>query len=480
MELPSNESSNSRVRRFFGHPFMRFIRAAMVGVLGAWLAVIIWNGVGGHLNVIDVKASFYPAFDGKTQVKVPPFGFISADTHSGPVRLDIRVEQIYIEKTVRWLEKQTPQKETIADFEEQVKRLSVRLVKGTIVVAAIGALAASILLAAGWRYALLGTLVGILSVTVPVGVAVKTYRVSAFSSPVYGGEISRAPYLLDIAQQAWRGYEDFADRIPQITDRLASLYRGVQRASANGAEDETRGVRVLLISDLHNNPLAVRYTSELARSYDVGLVLVAGDVSDLGSPLEAELVDSWQQYDVPVVVVTGNHDSQTVLRALEAIPDVSVLEDGKTVQHLGLSIMGFGDPAAARAQVGDVETTPAQIKELVSRIRKHLESSKIPDILMVHNFRAARDVAGEVPYIVTGHSHTPSVRKIQESIVINPGSAGAEGLRYLTAPETPSYTAAVLHFSFDEAQPRLDTVDTIALELPSGDFRVVRENIEDR
>ncbi len=465
------------LRALSAHPAARVFYAVLVGSAGAWLAVAMWGGTSGDFGLISVRASLRPSPAGATVVEIPPFGSISARTHDSPIRLNLQVEQVHISETIRWLRDQRTREEITAVVQGQMRELGRRLAAVTFWLALAGALAASLLLVRGWRYKPVGALAGVLAVAVPLALAVHSYNVEAFRSPRYEGEISRAPYLLDTAQQVWKRYSTAVDLLPRVTERVAGLYKELERGALPQPQDERRYTQALLISDLHNNPVAMRFALSLSRSYHADMVLVTGDISDFGSPLEAETLTAWREFRPPIVAITGNHDSPEIVQALASIPRAKVLENGDVVKRGGISIMGFGDPAAARGGLGAAKYKPGEIDGLARSIRARLAETDPPDVLMVHNFRAASALAGRAPLILTGHSHSPGIRHVKGSVIINPGTTGAAGVRYLSEPKQPAYTAAVLHFAPGEPKPELRMVDIITMRQPSGDFAISRINL---
>jgi predicted phosphodiesterase len=449
----------------------------LVGILGAWVAVLMWHGATTHFAGMTVRAAFTPARSGATVMHLPPFGVISARTHRAPLRLDVEVEQVRVEEAARWIRQHPDRQEVIASAKAEMRRVAMRLVKVTLIAALLGALAASLLLFAGGRLAAVGVVSGFLSVAVPLAALASTYQVSALSKPTFRGELSRAPMLLNVAGNAWRDYSDLVRDLPKITRAVVGLYGQLGQAAPLEATDAGEDWRVLLISDLHNNPLGVRVGVDLAKSYDVRLVLVAGDITDMGSPLETKLTSTWREFAAPVVMITGNHDSEAVVRACAALPGVTVLDNGEVVTRAGLTIMGFGDPAARRAGVGRVDPTRAELKDLTARVIDRLEAGPLPDLLMIHNHHAAAQLAGHAPLIVCGHSHRALIRETKGSLIVNDGTTGAAGLRYLTGPKRPPYGAVVFHFGKQDGKPVLRAVDAIAMQLPSGDFTATRQTM---
>lgn len=462
------------IRIWLRHPVAQALQVVLLGLVGAWATVYLWSGVSGNLKLATVRAEFEPSLEGGTRVALPPFGVLWARTHQGPLRLDLRVDQIHIEQAIEWLSQGRKPQEAADYLEPHIRRLSKRLVSGTLIAALVGAAIAGMLFRIGWRWRLAAILIGTISVAGPLVFVARDYDTSAFASARYEGELSRAPYVLGALK---RGYTNVVENLPTVTRQVVGLYH---RLETNGTGPNLNGqsaLRVLAISDLHNNPLGLHFALNLARSYRVGLVLVGGDITDLGHPLEGDLLTNWTRFNAPVLFVTGNHDSRAIAEAMSAIPGVRELDQGKVTKSVGLRIAGYGDPAARRSGVGDVNTTPEDLASLTRRIKRDLTRQDPPDIVLVHNFRIAKDIAGLAPVIVTGHSHSASVEDRMGSVVVNSGTTGAKGLRYLTSERDAPQTAAVLHFATGNSTVRLTAVDLIELRQLTGDFVVSRRSI---
>lgn len=446
-----------------------------IGIVGAWVAVVIWGGVNGNLGIVTVHASLHPSLVGRTVLRIPPLGAVSARTHVGPARIDVSVDQVHIKETAEWLKLHKSPKQTAGVIEDGIKKTAFSLARIAVFVAVLGAFSACVMLNVRGRNIVWGLAAGVLGVALPLALAAATYNPAAFESPTFEGEMSRAPQLLDTAQQAWQSNAEVIQDLPRIANRTAAL---CQKLGQGSFRRQAQYYRVLLISDLHNNPIAASFALDLAHTYSPELVLIDGDFTDLGHPLEAQLLKGLKALGVPVLAVTGNHDSRATVNALEAIPELTMLEDGRAVREGGLSVMGFGDPASRRANVGSVDNRPSQLKSLARRMRDRLAKTR-PDVLMVHNNTVATSIAGGAPVIVDGHSHIAGVISRRGSVIVNPGTTGAAGIRYFSAAQRPAYTACVLHFSTDR-RPRLRMVDSIRMEMPSGDFCVTRKSVSAR
>lgn len=459
------------------HRLIRFLAILLLGGLGGLLALLVWRGEAFSTDFALIHGRFSPAHYGSTTIELPPFGAISARTHNSPLHFTLRLDELRVDRLLASITDDISRNQMAQLLKNEMRRFLHRLILHTLLIAALGGLLLCRICGVR-KFALLGgALAGMLGVALPIGMAWKDFHPQAFENPTYHGELTRAPELLMSAQDLWRNYNRWEDRVPQLVNRIVLFYQQMDRVSSISPAEEKKLLRVLQISDLHNNPLGMKLAQSLAKEYNVDLVLVTGDITDFGHPLEADLLQRWQEFTVPVAVISGNHDSQTIMRKLSEYPDVTVLPDGKIVTLAGLKLMGYGDPAAARISTGDVNSTQPELRALTKRIRQRFAGKPAVDILMVHNFRVAGDLFGIAPVILTGHSHSAKFLQRDGKVLINPGSTGAAGIRYFAGKFGTTYGAAVL--SFSPKNHRLILVDYIALDGPAGNYTITRHNLSE-
>ncbi|MCZ4091293.1 metallophosphoesterase family protein [Sinorhizobium psoraleae] len=168
-------------------------------------------------------------------------------------------------------------------------------------------------------------------------------------------------------------------------------------------------LKVAAVADLHvKEDRSVSYTelfSEISQAADV--LVIAGDLTDLGKPVEAELLAAdLKSCTVPVVAVLGNHDHQC--DAAEEVSSILVkagvhLLNGQTVEIDGVGfagtkgfIGGFG-----RHMLGSFGETAikAMVSESVDeamRLENALRNTRAQRALVVlHYSPIAETVAGE-------------------------------------------------------------------------------------
>ena len=204
--------------------------------------------------------------------------------------------------------------------------------------------------------------------------------------------------------------------------------------------DEHKPLRVAAIGDLHvreDNSESYRdLFGEISREADV--LVLAGDLTDLGKPKEAELLaQDLKACSIPVVGVLGNHDyecgaHEEVAHILREV-GMKVL-DGQSVEIDGVGFVGvkgfaggfgrrmlgsFGEPAIKQF-VGEAMNETLRLENAMRQVRAKrslviLHYAPIPDTiesepLEIYPFLGSSRLAEtidrfKVSAIVHGHAH---------------------------------------------------------------------------
>src|SRR5262249_9130668 len=152
------------------------------------------------------------------------------------------------------------------------------------------------------------------------------------------------------------------------------------------------------------------------------------------------------------------------------LPNATLLEDGELIKRFGLLIIGWNDPVSLRPGIGDAEVSQLELAALRDRMAGRLAGlTPRPDLVLVHSYQAAEGCAGLSPVFLYGHDHRARVAQRKGSWLVDAGTTGAAGIRFVTGSERPPFSAAVLYFSRPPII-RLQAVDLLQLHQPSGEF----------
>ncbi len=289
-----------------------------------------------------------------------------------------------------------------------------------------------------------------------------TFDPTAVNEPRYSGLLALAPTAVGDVNEVINRFGEYRLQLTDLVSNAVVLYR-----AGRDLPDLDPGVdviRVLHISDIHNNPQAFDLIAQLVDDFSINAVLDTGDISDWGTGAETQLTDPIARLGVPYVFVRGNHDSPETEAAIAALPNAVVL-DGDDTTVAGLRIWGIGDPRFTpnKDQETGVGVERRQIAAFAPQVRSRLllDRPTTVDLVMIHDHRGASELEGLVPLVLAGHFHEPREEGDGETRILLEGSTGGAGLRALQGEFPEPLTATVLYF--DRSGQRLAAYDRITV-----------------
>ena len=378
---------------------------------------------------------------GTVALELGPFGELTWETHTAP--LDVRASFVIGQRP-----RELPDLADLRDL-----RLAF-LIRKLPWLAAAGLLAGLLVAgAAGRRRQLVAGAVGavafIAAASIVVGATILTFDADALKEPHYRGPIEDAPRVLEVLGEVSNDLAGARRNINKVAEGLLRLH--AQITSQPTAPPSGPTTKILIVSDVHNNPIGLLIARELAQRFGATVTLNAGDFTDRGTEPEAELFARFGDVTPRQIVVGGNHEDRVTLDRVRTLPGVTLLEAGRTdVVELGaITVIGDTDPNAygiasdPRNDLADVEI-PARCESLAQRA-----SATGARIVVVHDRRlgiCAADAARESErtlVFVRGHDHKPLLAVDGSVLEISAGTSGANGIK--TPVEAP-YGFGMLEF----------------------------------
>jgi hypothetical protein len=311
-----------------------------------------------------------------------------------------------------------------------------------------------------------------------------TWRSDSLSHPTYYARGTELIQLLAAADHASRIKDSYADKVQGAVSGLASLLTDPTAGAVTGDR------RALLVSDLHNNTLALSSLGYYAQGQTV---FFPGDFGNTGDAKEIKaLVPSIAKLGSRVIAVSGDHDSHQMMVAF-ARHGVTVLTshgqllaDGRygppEITVDGLHVAGFDDPMeyhgpdpddpARIFSIGELPDPAAKLSDVRQRLFNWFNAlPDRPDIVLLHQnglaqylARALYDGGYDRPLtILTGHDHIQHVNHDGPVDIVDAGTVGASGVYGIG---TDYVGLADLHWASDAAL--LEAADLIQIEPVSG------------
>ncbi|MGE5558352.1 MAG: metallophosphoesterase family protein [Bacillota bacterium] len=438
------------------------------GLTGAFIFAGLFGRVDFSYRDLHMELRLDLLRWGSTILSFPPMGEVEAQTHFSPVSVRLTLTQI--DAAVLSGIKTMPQKDQLlGDFTSAARRAMKRLSIKTVLLCISGAIFFAFF--AGFRrekhYAAAAAAGSCVSLLLLASVYL-TFSAEGFKRPKYAGMLETAPWMINLASRSLDHLQILGRQLESVAANLPELFSKMESITPVSPEDGA--VRILHVSDIHNNPAAFDFISKLVTSFDVDLIIDTGDITDFGTVLEASLFQGINGLTIPYYFVPGNHDSPEVLRYLRKIGNVKILNGETTFK--GIKISGIPDPAS-EDNTGPL-VSPRKITAAARKWGDRILAGKTPDIVAVHNKDVAAALDGKVPLILHGHDHLlrvdatgPATKKIDA------GTTGAAGLRGLQQRGTP-YSVALLYFVRERQGCRLAVVDTVKINNFKEQFMLER------
>jgi predicted phosphodiesterase len=450
----------------------RALAIVIVAVLGSMLFIQLFARLSFQYDSFSftLNTNFNPS--GGTIIKVPPVGQLFLRTHFTPWQFVFTLEAIDFNNLEKQLNSLPAKEEWLTTLQQETLRAILKLFLLITITGLLGSFLTLRFigidpLTKHFRYGMLGSLIMILMF---IATTVLTYDSNAIENPQYQGVLASAPWAMNLVTMGLDNIEIIGDNLKKISRDLPKLFK--QAAQIKNIGNLQFDLAVLHVSDIHNNPAAFEFISELVNNFKVELIIDTGDLTDYGTPLEAEIIKQISKIKIPYVFVPGNHDSPLIINRLKKVPSVKVLEK-EIFKVKGLQIIGLSDPASLsyNSDLAPEEEYLEAADNLHQTVR---EMGKAPDIAVVHNYKLAKGIIGQIPLILHGHDHQYRLTTEADTVINDAGTTGAAGLRGLTEEGVP-YSATILYWKKGPSEEMiLKALDSIKINGAIGKLTIER------
>jgi predicted phosphodiesterase len=451
----------------------KIVIIVLVAILGAAIAVNLVSGTVYKLSAFEVELMVKISGNNFTEINFPPVGKIIANTHSFPINLKATVLNVNPDRLRTLIEDIKDKEEFLDTIKIRGKNIIQFFVLRTLLIAFLGGIVAIFILGSrNWQELIAGGLIALIFLTILSLGVYATYDLNRFDDPNYKGMLSAAPWMIGLIKEGLNNIDELGSEMEKLTTNISKLFTEVEGLRPLG---EIGGqLKVLHVSDIHNNPVAFDFIEKAVNSFDVDIIIDSGDISDYGTPIEAKLLDRIDKLKMPYIFIPGNHDSPAIVDKMKEFDNV-ILLNADTVKLKGLTITGIADPASTTKNIKPPEVK--MVEEYQSGLSNLLDNlTEPPDIVVTHNFLIASHQVGEIPVLLHGHDHDFKIREENGTTIIDAGTTGAAGIRGLQSKKGIPYTLNLLHFS-NEEEIKLEVVDIIKIYSRESSFILERRGI---
>ncbi|GAA2404017.1 metallophosphoesterase [Actinomadura vinacea] len=448
--------SNPRVRRWGG-----VFAVVIAGLTGGLIGLLLGGRIETPVGPTDVSLLLRPRWGGGTTIQVPPLGALNLDTHWGPIALEARITELRPEPARELIESPNGLNGLTDQISDQLRHGVIVLFLRATALALTLSFLAGLVLFRSWRRALVSLGASVAGMLVLTLLAWLTFNPQAVAEPRYSGLLANAPQVVGDARSIVERFSAYRAQLARLVGNVSKLYAAT--SSLPTYEPDPSTLRVLHVSDIHLNPAAWSVIRSVSTQFQVNLIVDSGDLTDHGSKPEEKFADDIESLKVPYVFVRGNHDSQSIQRAVDRQKNAVVLDD-KLQEVSGLRIYGVGDPRftpdkTTRDDNLGADQLRARGAQLAQKVRT---SGQTPDLVVTHDPNEGEGFSGTTPIVLSGHGHKRATRLLPSGTrLFVQGSTGGAGLRGLEHEQPTPIELSVLYFS--RATHRLQGWDDLRL-----------------
>jgi len=439
-----SQQNNSQLKRFT----IAFV-ILFTTIAGGAFAIWQFGGMSIQSQGLVFNAQLVPSERGQTVLVIPPFGEVIASTHKGPVELKISLEKIETQEFTSKLEKMPSAEKYVANVKNGITSQIKLFYMKQFIVGMLGVLIVlALLLRLSPLRVLKYSLAAGFTLTALLAYSFHSYDYHAFSEPEFRGTMKMAPRVMETVRETLNDFEKLRGQTGVVVGNIKELFEGADNLAGldnSGSQDDS--IVVLLVSDLHTNPVGVEFMRNIAEQFKVDMLINAGDLSDMGTMPEANLIAEIEGIGVPQVLVSGNHDTEAIMELFAGLPGIQVA-DKTPLEVMGLKVLGWPDNLSDTQEVeyADDNARKEALEKQAEDIRNAIMQQGMPDILVVHNESVAAKLVDLAPLVVTGHTHSAKLLNKNGHVVINPGTVGAAGFRGLSSKAEVPYSAAIVYY----------------------------------
>jgi len=439
-------------------------------ILGPLVFIHTFDSIMVNLQGMELSLGLKLAQKGSTTIHLPPIGILKAYTHNAPITINIILQNIDLDVIKAIIDSIHDKNELISLIREDVLKAVKLLAVKTLILGMVGAVFVAIILKVKKRDFIYCILISLLFVVIILSWTFLPYNITAFDKPEYFGTLKAAPWLIDIWNKGISQINVLGQQLKSMSDGISMVFSRMD----NIASTEESMVRVLHVSDIHNNPAAFDFMEQIVQNFNVDFVIDTGDITDYGTILEDMVIKNLSNLPVQYIFVAGNHDSPNTMEMIAAIDNVTVL-DGEMINVKGINILGFPDFRSMALNI-DSSNEKDNLKLNLTIRDKLYTLDETPDILAVHDPDATEGLTDLASIILNGHVHKASLKEENGTLIINAGTTGAAGIRGIQSKGKIPYSAILLYFKSSETlkKPQLFAADIIKISNFKAGFQVER------
>ncbi|NLX91266.1 MAG: hypothetical protein GXZ07_06700 [Firmicutes bacterium] len=446
---------------------MKFVKFALKSVCSVLLLLLALHFLSPTLfsaGAFEFDAYVKIFGRGNTVIHLPPLGKLIAQTHLPPFDLHFTLQYINLQELSHFLGNSNLETNWPFLFLEQIKASLIRYAGYFLLLAFFLGAGSSLLWSQGKinkkEMGILG-FVNVLALVFFMLFVVSFYDFGAFKHVEYQGIIEAAPLVLNVLEKGIEVIDSLGVQVSGVVENISALHDEMETDIAV----QKNSVKVLHVSDIHNNPAALEFIRSIVETFQVDLIIDTGDLVDYGTVFEAgRFADFFARLSIPYVFIPGNHESPQVVDYLKGLESVIVIEEG-IIEASGVKIAAVADPSSYSPGMDAADEEV--MEEAAEKLAGMVKDGGPVDIIAAHNPDIFMHLRKDGRLFLCGHLHVPMIKQEDGYVEINAGSTGASGVRGFRDMDL-TFSLVLLSFEYSE--------QNLALNLYSADMIKIKHN----
>jgi len=224
-------------------------------------------GINLHLSKVPV-----------TVINFPPIGKIKARTHLTPFSLIITLEAIHQDRLQDIIDN-VKKKEELVDLLYKRGRVVIQsFMVRLLLLGSFGGIVGALLVNFERRSFIIGLMVGALLIATLTLITYFSYDVGQFNDPQFEGMLEAAPWMMGLIEEGLNDIEELGYEMESIATNMSELFTKVD--TLQPLSRVAGDLKVLHVSDIHNNPVALQFVIQIAESFNIDMIIDTGDITD--------------------------------------------------------------------------------------------------------------------------------------------------------------------------------------------------------
>ncbi|PKM79972.1 MAG: hypothetical protein CVU88_04995, partial [Firmicutes bacterium HGW-Firmicutes-13] len=206
--------------------YLRLVTAAAAGMI---IFVSLLGNIVVPLSALELGLRLQILNQGYTQVVVPPFGMVKAQTHLPPLKFEVTLQNINLDLLQEVIPK-LAEEEFIQQLQKQIRSFIYFFFIRTMALGFLGGSVGAYVLGIRERKkVVLSGITGLLIISLFIAAALFSYNSNAFTNPEFEGILSAAPWMVGLIEESLIKVTTLGEQMEVLATNIFNVFEKIER-----------------------------------------------------------------------------------------------------------------------------------------------------------------------------------------------------------------------------------------------------------